>query len=62
MQMHISFLQRKSMLLGYTRTHELLHFLNFRHGLMEHINAYFACLINEHNIFEDLYLCCTFSF
>jgi hypothetical protein len=34
--------------------YELLHFLNFRHGLMVHINAYFACFINKHNIFEDL--------
>jgi hypothetical protein len=35
---------------------ELLDFLNFTHGLMLHINAYFACFMNNH-IFEDLYLC-----
>jgi hypothetical protein len=38
--------------------YELLDFLNFRRGLMAHINAYFACFMNKHNILEDLYLCC----
>jgi hypothetical protein len=42
MQMHISFLQPKSMLIW---IYVWINFLNFRHGLMVHmrINAYFAC-------------------
>jgi hypothetical protein len=62
MQKLISFLQQKLCSFGYTSMYELLHFLNFRHGLMVHINAYFACFMNRHIIFEDLYLCCIFSF
>jgi hypothetical protein len=30
--------------------YELLLFLNCRHGLMVHINTYFACFMNKHNI------------
>jgi branched-subunit amino acid ABC-type transport system permease component len=56
MQMHISFLQPESMLVWII--YELLHSLNFGHGLMVHINAYFACFMNKHHIFEDLYLYC----
>jgi hypothetical protein len=55
MQMHISCLQKKLCLFGYM--YELLHFLNFTHGLMVHVNAYFVCFMDKHNIFEDLYLC-----
>jgi hypothetical protein len=40
----------------------LLHFLNFRHGLIVHIKAHFARFMNKRNIFEDLYLCRIFSF
>jgi hypothetical protein len=36
--------------------YELLQFLNFRHGLMLNINAYFACIMNKHSIFKDLYV------
>jgi hypothetical protein len=39
-----------------------IYFLNYGHGLMVHISAYFACFTNKHNIFEDLYLFCIFSF
>jgi hypothetical protein len=38
--------------------YELLHFLNFRHGLTVHINVYFASFMNKHNIFEYIYLYC----
>jgi hypothetical protein len=47
---------------GYTSMYELLNFLNFRHGLMIHKNAYFACFMNKHNIFEGIYFCCIFYF
>jgi hypothetical protein len=53
MQMRISFLQPESISFGYM--YELLHFLNFGHGLMLHMNAYFACFMNKHHIFEDIY-------
>jgi hypothetical protein len=42
--------------------YELVHFLNSRLVLMVHMNAYFACFMNNYNILEDLYLCCMFSF
>jgi hypothetical protein len=60
MRMHISFLQPKRMLIWLYVW--ITSFLNFRHDLMVHINAYFACFMNKRNICEDLYVSCIFSF
>jgi hypothetical protein len=59
MQMHISFLQPKSMPIWiYVR---ITSFLKSQTRFYVHIK-YFACFMKKHNIFEDLYLCCIFSF
>jgi hypothetical protein len=55
MRMHIYFLQPNPLLVTQHNMYELLHLLNFRHGLMMHINAYFACFMNN-IIFSKIYI------